>query len=87
MFGLDTQGEDWSFLWLVTHGEDWSSWGKIHRVRTGHVGCLDVMSSHKLTMRHSDRHHTSTQYFVDCDKFLLRHFDHVTFFNCDILTL
>ncbi len=49
--------------------------------------CLDVTSTHKPTMWHSDPHHTSTQHFVHCDNFLLRHFDHVTFFYCDIPTL
>ncbi len=29
----------------------------------------------------------STQHFVHCDNLLLRHFDPVTFFYCDILTL
>jgi hypothetical protein len=48
---------------------------------------LDVTSTHKPTTWHSDPHHTSTQHFVHCDNFLLRHFDHVTFFYCDILTL
>jgi hypothetical protein len=30
---------------------------------------------------------THTIHFVHCDNFLLRHFDHVTFFYCEILTL
>ncbi len=48
--------------------------------------CLHVTSTHKPTTWHSDPHHTSTQHFVHCDNFLLRHFDHVTFFTfrlCD----
>jgi hypothetical protein len=51
------------------------------------IWCLDVTSTHKPTMRHSDPHHMSTQHFVHCDNFLLRHFDHLTFFYCDIPTL
>ncbi len=55
--------------------------------RNTYLGGLDVTSTHKPTTRHSDPHHTSTKYFVHCDNFLLWHFDYVTFFYCDILTL
>ncbi len=49
--------------------------------------CLDVTSTHKPTTRHSNSHGMPTKYFVQCDNFLLCHFDYVKFFYGDILTL
>jgi hypothetical protein len=48
--------------------------------------CLDVTSTHKPTMLHSNPHETPTKFFVHCNNLLLLHFDPVTIFYCDIPT-
>ncbi len=47
------------------------------------IWCLDVMSTHKPTMRHSHPHHLSAQHSVHCDNLLLWHFDPLTFHYYD----
>ena len=79
-YSLHIQGK-WTF-WI------WDVWELIPlEACLGFFWYLDVTSTHKPTTRHSDPHHMSTQHFVHCDNFLLRHFDHVTFCYCDIPTL
>ncbi len=50
-------------------------------------GCLDDKSTHKTTLWHFSMHGISTQRFVCCDVLLLWHFDPITFYSWNILSL